>query len=63
MVDEWSPHVVKAAKAMYKRLNILKDGPRWRDLSRDSTDHYCIAAKLALDTFHYSATRAIQVEW
>jgi hypothetical protein len=60
--SEWSPHVEAAAKAMYKRLNVLKNKPRWRDSDIDSTDHYCIAAKLAIEAFHASAVKEIVVE-
>lgn len=56
---EWSPHIIAAAKAMYKRLRIAnrEKYPKWRDLDIDSFDHYCIAAELAVDAFHESASK------
>ncbi|WPH57791.1 hypothetical protein [Mycobacterium phage WXIN] len=58
---EWSPHVIAAAKAMYKRLNCNGGRPRWRDLDIDATDHYCIAAELAIQAFHKSAIKDVEV--
>ena len=63
IANEWSPHVEAAAKAMYKRLNVHKRNPRWRDLDIDATDHYCIAAELAVNAFHKSAVKEIVVEY
>ena len=60
---EWSPHVEAAAKAMYKRLNVLKNKPKWRDLDIDATDHYCIAALLAVNAFHKAATKNVEVTY
>lgn len=62
--SEWSPHVEAAAKAMYSRLRIAnrEEYPKWSKLDIDSTDHYCIAAKLAIEAFHASAVKEILVE-
>lgn len=61
---EWSPHIEAAAKAMYKRLKITKENPsKWRDLDIDAIDHYCIAAQHAVDAFHKSAIKEIEVEY
>lgn len=64
-MNEWSPHVEAAAKAMYKRLRIANPEkyPKWRDLDIDSLDHYCIAAQLAVDAFHKSAVENVLVEF
>lgn len=60
---EWSPHIVEAAEAMYSRLRIADPERyrKWKKLDIDSIDHYCFAAKLAVDAFHYSAVREIEV--
>lgn len=63
MSHEWSPHIEVAAKAMYKRLNVLKNKPKWYDLDIDAHDHYCIAAKLAVEAFFKSASAEIEVEY
>lgn len=47
---------------MYKRLNVLKNKPKWRDLDIDATDHYCIAASLAIKAFFESASANAEVE-
>lgn len=60
--QEWSPHIEAAAKAMYKRLNVLKNKPKWRDLDLDATDHYCIAAELAVKAFFESASATVDGE-
>lgn len=61
IVREWSPHIEAAAEAMYGRLNVR--GRNRRGTIWISTfDHYCIAAKLAVDAFHASATNEIEVE-
>jgi len=64
VMNEWSPHVEAAAKAMYSRLRIVnrEKYPKWSKLDIDSTDHYCIAAKLAIEAFHKSAVEEIVVE-
>ncbi|WP_131827796.1 hypothetical protein [Mycolicibacterium fortuitum] len=62
-MSEWNPHTVAAAKAMYKRLNVHKRWPKWRDLDIDAFDHYCIAAELAIDAFHKSAIADIPSDW
>ena len=59
---EWSPHIEAAAKAMYKRLKLHKDWPKWKGLDIDSFDHFCIAAQLAVNAFHKSAVAEIEVE-
>ncbi|MBO0676868.1 hypothetical protein JRC04_05285 [Mycolicibacterium sp. S2-37] len=59
---EWSPHILAAAEAMFDRLAI-NSARRWDDLDIDAADHYCIAAKLAVDAFHQSATRAVEVDY
>lgn len=64
-VNEWSPHILAAAEAMYKRLRIVNKEkyPKWKHLDIDAADHYCIAAELAITSFHLSATRPIEVEY
>lgn len=63
MEPGWNPAVVKAAKAMYRRLRIAdrERYPKWRDLDIDSFDHYCIAAQLAIEAFHHHGTKTITV--
>ncbi|QSM04329.1 hypothetical protein I3U42_13585 [Mycobacteroides abscessus subsp. abscessus] len=60
---EWSPHIVEAAEAMYGRLRIADPQryPKWKKLGIDSFDHYCIAAELAVNAFHRSAVREVEV--
>lgn len=60
-VNEWSPHIEAAAEAMFERLRGDKSR-KWRDLDIDATNHYCIAAKLAVDAFHKSASADIEAE-
>lgn len=63
--NEWSPHIEAAAKAMYKRLRIADPEryPKWRHLGIDSFDHYCIAARNAVEAFTKSASADIEVEY
>lgn len=62
--QEWSPHIVAAAEAMYKRLRIADPEryPKWKHLDIDSLDHYYIAAEKAINAFHKSATETVVVE-
>ncbi len=61
--QHWSPVVVAAAKAMYKRLRVADpDLPKWKRLDIDSTDHYCIAAQDAIEAFHRAAIEPVEVE-
>lgn len=60
--SEWSPTIVKAAKVMYQRIRLGDpDLPKWSKLSADATDHYCIAAQNCVETFHYEASKNIEV--
>jgi len=60
--EDWNPLVVKAAKAMYQRLRLGNPKlPKWSKLGIDALDHYCIAAQLCLEEFHYEGMRCITV--
>ncbi|NKY60452.1 hypothetical protein [Nocardia flavorosea] len=58
---DWSPVIVSAAKVMYKRLRLGDpELPKWSKLSLDATDHYCVAAQNAIETFHYEASKNVE---
>jgi hypothetical protein len=61
---EWSPHILEAAEAMYRRLRIVDKTryPKWSKISIDAMDHYCVAAENAVRAFHESAVATIEVD-
>lgn len=59
--EDWSPNIDAAAKAMYGRLRIVGDRPKWSKLEDDAQDHYRIAAAKAVQAFMSSAMRGPMV--
>lgn len=62
MTTEWSPAIEAAAEAIYERLRLTRNGPKWSKVDVDTRDHYCIAARNAVVAFHNQAARPIEVE-